>query len=405
MLALKAGPRIVIVLFTFIRRSIKVMKKRYLLAPGPTPVPESALLAMAAPMIHHRTPQFSAIFREAADLLKYVFKTKEDVLILASSGTGAMEGSVVNLFSPGDEVIVVNGGKFGERWGKISEAYGLKAHWITVEWGKAVDPAAVKKVMDENPRVKAVMVQASETSTTVAHPVKELAALTKGKDCLLIVDGITGVGVFDLPMDDWGIDVLVSGSQKAFMLPPGLAFVALSEKAWKFQETAKCPKFYFDFKKERKNLKDNTTAYTPAVSLITGLLDVLKGIKADGIDNVFARHDRLARATRAACVAMGLKLLAPESPSNAATGAFVPEGVDGGKLVKYLRDEMGVTLAGGQDHLKGKILRIAHLGYVDTFDIIVSISAIEMALMKSGHKVELGKGVAAAQKILIEGYK
>lgn len=381
------------------------MKKRYLLAPGPTPVPESALLAMAAPMIHHRTPQFSAIFREAADLLKYVFKTKEDVLILASSGTGAMEGSVVNLFSPGDEVIVVNGGKFGERWGKISEAYGLKAHWITVEWGKAVDPAAVKKVMDENPRVKAVMVQASETSTTVAHPVKELAALTKGKDCLLIVDGITGVGVFDLPMDDWGIDVLVSGSQKAFMLPPGLAFVALSEKAWKFQETAKCPKFYFDFKKERKNLKDNTTAYTPAVSLITGLLDVLKSIKADGIDNVFARHDRLARATRAACVAMGLKLLAPESPSNAATGAFVPEGVDGGKLVKYLRDEMGVTLAGGQDHLKGKVLRIAHLGYVDTFDIIVSISAIEMALVKSGHKVQLGKAVAAAQQILLEGYK
>ncbi len=381
------------------------MKKRYLLAPGPTPVPESALLAMAAPMIHHRTPQFSAIFREAADLLKYVFKTKEDVLILASSGTGAMEGSVVNLFSPGDEVIVVNGGKFGERWGKISEAYGLKAHWITVEWGKAVDPAAVKKVMDANPKVKAVMVQASETSTTVAHPVKELAALTKGKDCLLIVDGITGVGVFDLPMDDWGIDVLVSGSQKAFMLPPGLAFVALSEKAWKFQETAKCPKFYFDFKKERKNLKDNTTAYTPAVSLITGLLDVLKGIKADGIDNVFARHARLARATRAACTALGLKLLAPESPSDAATGAFVPEGVDGGKLVKYLRDEMGVTMAGGQDHLKGKILRIAHLGYVDTFDIIISISAIEMALNKFGHKVQYGKGVAAAQEILIEGYK
>jgi aspartate aminotransferase-like enzyme len=381
------------------------MKKRYLLAPGPTPVPESALLAMAAPMIHHRTPQFSAIFREAADLLKYVFKTKEDVLILAASGTGAMEGSVVNLFSPGDEVIVVNGGKFGERWGKISEAYGLKAHWITVEWGKSVDPAAVKKVMDANPGVKAVMVQASETSTTVAHPIKELAALTKGKDCLLIVDGITGVGVFDLPMDDWGIDVLVSGSQKAFMLPPGLAFVALSAKAWKFQETAKCPRFYFDFKKERKNLKDNTTAYTPAVSLITGLLDALHLLKEEGIDNVFARHDRLARATRAACVAMGLKLLAPESPSNAATGAFVPEGVDGGKLVKYLRDEMGVTLAGGQDHLKGKILRIAHLGYVDTFDIVISISAIEMALAKLGHKVQFGRGVAAAQEILIEGYK
>ncbi len=381
------------------------MRKNYLLAPGPTPVPESALLAMAQPMIHHRTPQFSEIFKETAELLKHVFQTQEDVLILAASGTGAMEGTIVNLYSPGDEVIVVNGGKFGERWGKISEAYGLKAHWLNVEWGKAVDPDAVKKLLDANPNVKGVLVQASETSTTAAHPVKELAALTKDRNCLLIVDGITAVGVFDLPMDSWGIDVLVSGSQKAFMLPPGLAFASLSAKAWKFQETAKCPRFYFDFKKERKNLKDNTTAYTPAVSLITGLREALKLIKEEGLQNVFARHDRLARATRAAATALGLKLLAPDAPSNAATGVFVPEGVEGGKLVKYLRDTMGITLAGGQDHLKGKILRIAHLGYVDTFDIIIAISAIEMALAKAGHKLEFGKGVAAAQKILIEGYK
>lgn len=382
------------------------MKKKYLLAPGPTPVPESALLAMAQPMIHHRTPQFSEIFKETAELLKYVFQTKQDVLMLAASGTGAMEGSIVNLYSPGDEVLVVNGGKFGERWGKIAEAYGLKAHIITVEWGKAVSVADVKKALDANPNIKGVLLQASETSTTVAHPVKEIAELTKGRDnCLVIVDGITGVGVFDIPMDDWGIDVLVSGSQKAFMLPPGLAFVALSEKAWKFQETAKCPKFYFDYKKERKNLKDNTTAYTPAVSLIIGLREALKLIKEEGLYNVFARHDRLARATKAAVTALGMKLLAPDAPSNAATGAFVPEGVDGGKLVKYLRDEMGVTLAGGQDHLKGKILRFAHLGYIDTFDIIIAISALEIALSKLGHKVEFGKGVAAAQKILAEGYK
>lgn len=381
------------------------MKKRYLLAPGPTPVPESALLAMAQPMIHHRTPQFSEIFKEAAELLKYVFQTKQDVLILASSGTGAMEGSIVNLYSPGDEVIVVNGGKFGERWGKISEAYGLKVHWINVEWGKAVDPAAVKNLLDSNPDIKGVLVQASETSTTASHPVKELAAITKDRNCLLIVDGITAVGVVNLPMDEWGIDVLVSGSQKAFMLPPGLAFVALSEKAWKFQESAKCPKFYFDFKKERKNLKDNTTAYTPAASLIIGLREAMKMVQAEGLENTFKRHDRLARATRAAVQALGLKMLAPDCPSGAATGVFVPEGVDGGKLVKYLRDEVGVTLAGGQDHLKGKILRIAHLGYIDTFDIIIAISAIEMALRKFGHKVEFGKGVAAAQEILLEGYK
>lgn len=381
------------------------MKKRYLLAPGPTPVPESALLSMAAPIIHHRTPQFSEVFRETAELLKYVFQTKQDVLILAASGTGAMEGSITNLYSPGDEVIVVNGGKFGERWGKLAEAYGLKTHWISVEWGTGVDPKAVRKALDEHRNAKGVLIQASETSTTAAHPVKEIASYTKDRDCLLIVDGITAVGVFDLPMDDWGIDVLVSGSQKAFMLPPGLAFAALSEKAWKFQETAKCPRFYFDFKKERKNLKDNTTAYTPAVSLITGLRESLSLIKEEGLQNVFARHDRLARATRAAALALGLKLLAPESPSNAATGIFVPDGVDGGKLVKYIRDELGVTLAGGQDHLKGKVLRVAHLGYVDTFDVIIAISAIEMALIKFGHRVEPGKGVGAAEKILSEGYK
>jgi len=377
-----------------------------LLAPGPTPVPDRVLLAMAQPMIHHRTPQFSAIFAEVKEDLKYLFQTKQDVLILAASGTGAMEGSVTNLFSPGDEVIVINGGKFGERWGKISESYGLKAHWLNVEWGKAVDPKDVKKILDANPKIKGIMVQASETSTAVAHPVKELAQFTKNRqDCLLIVDGITAVGVFPVPMDELGIDVLVSGSQKAFMLPPGLAFAALSEKAWKFMETAKCPRFYFDFKKERKNLKDNTTAYTPAASLIIGLREALRMIKEEGLENVFARHNRLARATRAAVKAMNLKPLAPDSPSDATTGVYVPEGVDGGKLVKYLRDEMGITLAGGQDHLKGKILRIAHLGYIDTFDIIVAISSIEMALRKFGHKMEFGKGVAAAQEILMEGYK
>jgi len=382
------------------------MKKEFLLAPGPTPVPDRVLLAMAQPMIHHRTPQFSAIFAEVKEDLKYLFQTKQDVLILAASGTGAMEGSVTNLFSPGDEVIVINGGKFGERWGKISESYGLKAHWLNVEWGKAVDPKDVKKILDANPKIKGIMVQASETSTAVAHPIKELAQFTKNRqDCLLIVDGITAVGVFPVPMDELGIDVLVSGSQKAFMLPPGLAFAALSEKAWKFMETAKCPRFYFDFKKERKNLKDNTTAYTPAASLIIGLREALRMIKEEGLENVFARHNRLARATRAAVKAMNLKPLAPDSPSDATTGVYVPEGVDGGKLVKYLRDEMGITLAGGQDHLKGKILRIAHLGYIDTFDIIVAISSIEMALRKFGHKMEFGKGVAAAQEILMEGYK
>lgn len=381
------------------------MKKRYLLAPGPTPVPASVLLQMASPIIHHRTPQFSEVFREAADLLKYVFQTAQDVLILASSGTGAMEGSISNLFSPGDEVIVVNGGKFGERWGLIAEAYGLKVRWIKVEWGSAVDPGTVSALLDENPGVRGVLVQASETSTGVAHPVKELAELTRDRERLLVVDGITAVGVFDVPMDSYGIDVMISGSQKALMLPPGLAFAALSEKAWGFAETSKCPRFYFDFRKERKNLAKDTSAYTPAISLITGLRASLRLIKEEGLENVFKRHDRLARAVRAATAAMGLKPLAPEAPSNAVTGVYVPDGIDGVKFVKYIRDEIGVTLAGGQDHLKGRILRIAHLGYVDTFDVITAVSAVEMALKIFGHDVTPGAGVAAATEILLKGYK
>ena len=380
------------------------MKKHYLLAPGPTPVPERALLAMAQPIIHHRTPQFSEVFAEACQLLKFVFQTEQDVLILSSSGTGAMESSIVNLFSPGDEVIAINGGKFGERWGKISEVYNLKVHWVNVEWGKAVDVSVIKGLLDKNPNIKGVLSQASETSTTVTHPVRELAELTKKSDCLLIVDGITAVGVTDIPMDKWGIDALVSGSQKAFMLPPGLAFIALSEKAWKAAEKSKCPRFYFDLKKERKNLAKKTSAYTPAVSLITGLRETLLMMKEEGLDNVFARHERLARATRGAMEALGLKLLAPQNPASSATGVYLPEGLDGKKFVKYIRDELGVTMAGGQDHLEGKIIRIAHLGYIDTFDIITAVSAVEMALEKFGQKIALGKGVGAAQKILLEGY-
>ena len=382
------------------------MKKKYLLSPGPTAVPESVLARMAEPMIHHRTPQFSAIFAEVKKDLKYLFQTEEEVLILASSGTGAMEATITNLFSKGDKVIFVNGGKFGERWGQIAGTYGLETIEIKVEWGQAVDVAAVKELLDKDAGIKAVLMQASETSTTASHPVKEIAELTKDRDTLLVVDGITAVGVMDLPMDKLGIDVLLSGSQKAFMLPPGLAFIALSQKAWGFADRSDLPKYYFNLKKENKNqvAGKDTTAYTPAVSLIIGLAEVLRLVKEEGLENLFTRHATLARATRAAVEALGLKLLAPDSPADSATGAYVPEGVDGAKLVKFLRDDMGVTLAGGQDHLKGKIIRIAHLGYYDTFDIIIAISSIEMALVKLGHKTELGKGVAAAQQILLERY-
>lgn len=381
------------------------MKKTYLLAPGPTPVPEAVNLEMAAPMVHHRTPQFSKIFGEAAEDAKYLFQTKQDVIILASTGTGGMESCITNLFSPGDKVLVVNGGKFGERWGKISQAYGLEPVWINVEWGQAVDPKEVKAALDKDKDIRAVLVQASETSTAVAHPIEALSKLTRDRDdILLIVDGITGVGVFPLPMDEWGIDAVVTGSQKALQLPPGIALVALSEKAWKFADQSKCPHFYFDLKKERKNLADKTSAYTPAVSLVIGLRAVLKSIKEEGLENVHKRHNRLARATRAATQALGLTMVAPDAPADSLTGVFLPDGIDGGKFVKSLRDEFGVTMAGGQDQWKGKVVRIAHLGYVDTFDTIIAISAIEMALKKFGHAVELGKGVAAAQEILLEAY-
>lgn len=378
------------------------MIKNYLLAPGPTPVPPRVLQAMALPLIHHRTPQFSQLFNEAAQALKRVFETGEDVLILAASGTGAMEAAITNALSPGDRVVVVNGGKFGERWGKICAAYGVKVAEIRVEWGQAVRVADVRRVLDEHPDIRAVLMQASETSTTVLHPVEEVASITRSRDVVLVVDGISAVGVLEMPMDRWGIDILVTGSQKGLMLPPGLAFLALSQRAWERTKTATVPRFYFDLKRERENLKKNTSAWTPAISLIIGLREALAMLDEEGLPNVWARHERNARATRAAVRALGLSLLAPDAPSPAVTGLYVPSGVDGGKLVAYLRDRMGVTFAGGQDHLKGKIVRIAHLGYMGGFDMVTAVAALEMALRHFGHPVELGRGVGASQEILLE---
>jgi len=382
------------------------MLKKYLLAPGPTPVPAEALLAMAQPVIHHRTPQFSAIFRAAAEGSRELFGTQQPVLMLASTGTGAMEAAVTNTLSPGDKVIVVDGGKFGERWAEISSTYGLHVERIAVEWGRAVEPGQVAAALEAHRDAKAVLVQASETSTTVLHPIAELAALTRGRDCLLIVDGITSVGVVDMPMDRTGIDVLVTGSQKAIMLPPGLALIALSERAWAFNKTAKLPRYYFDLARERKNLEQDTSAYTPALSMIVGLNAIFELVRSNGgWDAVYRRHAVLAEATRAGLTALGLRLLAPTAPSPAATGVWLPDGVDGGKLGKHLRDVMGVTVAGGQGHLKGKVLRVAHIGYADTFDVIVGLSAIEMALREFGCDVEFGAGVAAAQEVLAPVYR
>lgn len=377
------------------------MIKQYLLSPGPTPIPNEVALAMSETMIHHRTPQFNKVFEEARQGLKKLFGTKNDVLMLASSGTGAMEAAVSNLFSPGEKVLVINGGKFGERWLNISNAFGLNPVEIKVEWGKAVKIEEVEKQLKAHSDTKGVMIQASETSTTTLHPVKEIAKLTRGGP-LFIVDGVTAVGVLSVPVDEWGIDALVTGSQKALMLPPGLAFIALSDRAWEKTKGAKLPRFYFDLNLERKNQQAGSGAFTPAVSLIFGLRASLSLMEREGLDQVYARHARMSRATRAAATALGLKLLAPENPSPAATGVFLPDGIDADQVLDYLRDQMNVTLAEGQDQLKGKVIRIAHVGYMGAFDVITAVAALEMALRKFGMEIPFGRGVAAAQEILME---
>lgn len=379
------------------------MLKRYLLAPGPTPVPSEALLAMAMPIIHHRSPDFIPVLDAAKNGLKWLYQTKNDVLILCSTGTGGMVGAVNNFFSPGDKVITINGGKFGERWTKICKAYGLQAEEIIVEWGYAVKPETVEAKLKNDPSIKGVFVQASETSTGVYHDIEALAKVVKKyENTILIVDAISAIVAHDLRMDEWGIDVMIGGSQKGVMLPPGLAFVGISEKAWKFSEKSKCPRFYFNFKKERENLAKNQTNFTSPVTLIIGLNESIKLLQKEGLENLFKRHERLANATRAAVKALGLELFPKESPSNAVTVVCAPQGIDGQAIYKNLREKYGITAAGGQDHVKGKIFRIAHLGYADTFDVIIAIAGLEMVLKGMGHPVKLGAGVAAAEELLLK---
>lgn len=379
------------------------MLKRYLLAPGPTPVPPEVLLAMAMPVIHHRAPDFLPILDSAKKGLQWLYQTKNDVLILCSTGTGGMVGSVNNFFNRGDRVLVINGGKFGERWVKICQAYGLEVDEVIVEWGYAVKPEIIEEKLKKDGSIKGVFVQASETSTGVYHDIKTLASVVKKyEDTLFIVDAISALVAHDLRTDMWGIDIMTGGSQKGVMLPPGLAFVSVSEKAWKKAEISKLPKFYFNFKKERENLAKNQTNFTSPVSLIVGLNESLKILQAEGLENVFKRHERLANATRKAVQALGLELYSKESPSNAVTAIMTPPGIDGQAVYKNLREKYGITAAGGQDKARGKIFRIAHLGYSDRFDIIAAIAGIEMVLKGMDHPVKLGTGVAVAQELLMD---
>ncbi|MFQ5960288.1 MAG: pyridoxal-phosphate-dependent aminotransferase family protein [Candidatus Methylomirabilales bacterium] len=375
------------------------MKKPHLFAPGPTSVPPEALLTMARPIPHHRAPEFEALMAEVRDGLKALFQTTEEVLLFTASGTGGMEAAVVNTLSPGDKVLVIRGGKFGERWGEICQAYSIDFIPIDVPYGKTVDPALVATALKKDPKVAAVFTTHSETSTGVLHDIHAIAQVVQKTPTLLVVDAITSLGVIDLPMDAWGVDVVVAGSQKALMLPPGLTMVGVSQKAWTAVEQSRLPKYYFDFTAERKHLLKNQSHFTPAISLVVGLRETLRMIQSEGLHNVIRRHERLAAAMRAGVTALGLELFA-DRPSPAVTAVKVPAGVDGGAIVKTLRAKHGVTIAGGQGSMKGKIFRLATLGYADASDVVVALSALELTLAELGYPTKVGEGIRAAQEVL-----
>ena len=378
------------------------MKKTFLFTPGPTQIPPEVVLAEASPMIHHRTSEFSDIFANVSENLKYIFQTNDgEVFTFASSGTGGMEACVVNSVSRGDKVIVISGGKFGERWAQICETYGVNVVKIEVENGKAVDLDVLKDAIQKESDAKAVFATLSETSTGVVHDIEGISKVVKGNNLLLVVDGISGIGVQPFKMDDWGIDIAVTGSQKGFMLPPGLAFVCVAKSAWESIEKSDLPKYYWNFKKMQKALSNKTTAYTPAISLIMAAGKSIEMIKNEGIENVWSRHARLANATREGAKALGLELFAGDDSGNVLTSIKIPDGVTFDAGIKKLRDETGVTIAGGQDELKGKMFRIGHMGYVNDFDIVLAMSAVEKILHENGYKVELGKGISKAQEILV----
>jgi aspartate aminotransferase-like enzyme len=381
------------------------MPKNFLLIPGPTPVPQDVLLEMAREMINHRGSEFANLLKTNTDLLKKVFKTENDVLILTASGTGGMEAAVANFFSQGDEVLVGVCGVFGERFAKICKAYGLNVKTIVTEPGKGIEPEVLEKALKENPNVKAVFLTHNETSTGVTNNLKELAPIVKeNPERLLIVDAVSSLGAIDLPTDELKIDVVVTASQKALETPPGLAMVSVSELAWKFNEKANLPRFYFDLRQAKKFLDEGATPFTPAVSIFFALKKSLENILNRGLENNFKRHSLLGKAVREAIKAIGVtKLLADERwASDTVTPIIPPDNVNPDDLRKYIRSKFGVVLAGGQGNLKGKIFRIGHLGYVEPTDILVALSAVEISLENVGYKGIKGKGVQVAEEIFAQ---
>jgi aspartate aminotransferase-like enzyme len=388
-----------------------MIRKTRLYTPGPTPLLPAAQFAMAAADMHHRTPEFRALYQKVLAQLKVFVGTKNDVLLLASSGTGAMEAAVSNLTSPGDKVLVLTAGKFGERWVGLAKAFGCEPEVVSGPYGQTFELAAVKAAI--KPEHKVVFLQATETSTAVRHDVEAIAKLVKETSALLVVDGITGLGTTHFDVDGWGIDVLIGGSQKAVMIPPGLAYLSVSEKAWAAMESSKNPRYYFDLRKERKNAVKGESAYTPAVALVAGLgaaLDYIAG-QAGGdlekgrialIDNAQVN----AEATRAGLVALGFTLFAPTAPAAAATAVAVPEGMDSGAVVKALKSRFALVTANGQGEMQGKIFRVAHLGFFDYLDTVALLGAMEhIAKDTLGLPVVYGQAVAAAQEVFAKATK
>jgi aspartate aminotransferase-like enzyme len=371
-------------------------KRDFLLIPGPVNVPRRVALAESQEIIYHRGEEFSELLQRVDTKLKQVFRTQQTILYFASSGTGAMEAAVTNLVSTKDDVIVVEGGKFGQRWRELCQAFGVRHHTIELEWGRAVRPEQIAEALDAHPKARAVFTQLSETSTGTVYDIEKIARITNERDVLLVVDAISGLGAVPLEPDRWGVDCVIAGSQKSLMVPPGLAFVSVSERAWQRVEQSDLPKYYWDFKAARKHLY--FTPFTPAISLLMALDEALDIILEEGLENLLARTELYAQATRAAAHALGLKLFS-ERPGPVCTAVWVPQGLNGKEILETLRRDFGIKISGGQDHLKGKILRIGHIGDIGAKDVLGALAALELTLHKLGHSFELGAGVRAALKI------
>jgi len=379
-----------------------IIKER-LFTPGPTPLLMEAQARTLTATLHHRTETFRQLLRESLENLKYFFDTQNDVLIFTSSGTGAMEGAIANLFSPGERALVGTAGKFGERWLELAKVYGIEAVKVEAPYGQPLNVEELKKRLERDGPFRAVFIQATETSTGVSHNVQAIGELVKAyPETCLVVDAITGLGTTELLPDEWGLDVVIGGSQKALMIPPGLAFVSVSEKAWKLIEKSRLPRYYFDFAKERKNLAKGEASYTPATTLVVSLHAALEYVRRLGRENLIANAALLAEATRQAAKALGLKLFASCSPANALTAVCAPQGIDSGSIVKEMRTRFGAIVANGQGSMKGQIFRLAHLGYYDVADLFAVVAALEVVLHKLGQRVELGRGVRAVEEVYLQ---